>query len=259
MNPNEQVLAERLRQAYRTGQVAPPRDRLEPQDVELAYTIQHINTAYWRAAGRTITGCKIGLTSKHVQAQLDVDQPDFGMLFADMRVQDGGLLQSASLRQPRAEAEIAMVLGRALDGPVLDRQAVEVAVESVAAAIEIVDSRVQDWKVTIADTIADNASAAFYVLAGQSVPARAIDLAGCGMTLEINDRLVSNGVGANSMGHPFEALLWLARTRAAQGNPLARGEIILTGALGPMAEIHPGDSITATVDGIGTVGFRYGG
>jgi 2-keto-4-pentenoate hydratase len=250
-------LAARLRAAYAEGGVPPLRDVLAPTDAAAAYAVQAINTNYWQQAGRRIVGRKVGLTAKAVQAQLGVDQPDFGVLFDDMAIPDGGVLRSAQVLQPKAEAEVAIILGCDIDSPDATAETVAAAVEGVVAAIEIVDSRIADWKITFADTVADNGSSAFFVLGSDQKPLDGLDLYTCGMALEINGAIASVGAGAACLGHPLEAAAWLARTLSRVGEPLRAGDIVLTGALGPMVALSPGDRIEAKVGGLGSVSFTY--
>jgi 2-keto-4-pentenoate hydratase len=256
-NQTHMALAERLREAYQSGAVPPLRDGLEPTDADGAYAVQAINTAHWVGGGRRITGRKVGLTAKAVQAQLGVNQPDFGVLFADMEIADGGELLASKVLQPKAEAEIALILAADLPGPDITREAVEAAVGEVMAAIEIVDSRIADWKITFADTVADNGSSAFYVLGAERKPLAGLDLFTCGMALEVNGEVVSLGAGAACLGHPLNAATWLARTLAERGEPLRKGDVVLTGALGPMVALKPGDEVKASVGGLGSVSFTY--
>ncbi|MDY6858869.1 MAG: fumarylacetoacetate hydrolase family protein [Pseudomonadota bacterium] len=253
-NPTEE-LAVRLRNAYRDGPIAPLRDALDPEDVDSAYKIQAQNTAFWEAGGRKIVGAKIGLTSRSVQEQLGVDQPDYGILFDDMQIPDGGTLAASSLMQGKVEAEVALVLKKDLDDPRAGPIQVLAATEFALPALEIVDSRIADWKITIADTIADNASSGFFVLGNEPVALTGLDLLTCGMVLEVNEKTVSTGVGANCLGHPLQAAAWLARTRAQNGAPLRAGDILLTGALGPMAPLFAGARVRARMGGLGTVSF----
>ena len=250
-------LAGRLRQAYRTGAVPPLRDGLDPLDIASAYAVQTINTRYWEAQGRRIVGRKAGLTAKAVQNQLGVDQPDFGVLFDDMRIADGGRLDPSACLQPKAEAEIAFVLGADLPSAQTTTEEAAAAVAKVHAAIEIVDSRIADWKITFADTVADNGSSAFFVLAEEGLPLPGLDLWSAGMVMEINGAIASLGAGAAALGHPLNAAAWLARTLAERGEPLKAGDVLLAGALGPMVAIHPGDQVRAVVGGIGTCSFTY--
>lgn len=252
-------LAARLRAAYTGGAIAPMRDGLEPTDVAGAYAVQEINTRFWEAQGRRIVGRKAGLTAKAVQAQLGVDQPDFGVLFEDMRVADGGRLDPALCLQPKAEAEIAFVLGADLPSVETSPEQVAAAVATVHAAIEIVDSRIADWKITFADTVADNGSSAFFVLADEGKPLAGLDIWTAGMVMQINGETVSLGVGAAALGHPLNAAAWLARTLAERGEPLKAGDVLLAGALGPMVAINPGDRVETFVGGIGACSFTYAG
>ena len=250
-------LAKRLRSAYTEGAVDPLRDGLAPTDTDGAYAVQQINTEFWLADGRRIVGRKVGLTAKAVQAQLGVDQPDFGALFADMEIANGGELLASRVLQPKAEAEVALVLGADLAGDDITLADVEAAVSGAVAAIEIVDSRIADWKITFADTVADNGSSAFYVLGDDVRSLEGLDLWTCGMALEVNGEVVSLGAGAACLGHPLNAATWLARTLAAQGSPLRKGDVVLTGALGPMVALSPGDVVQATIGGLGSCNFSY--
>lgn len=258
MNSVYEDVAARLRAAYKTRAVAPLRDALNPTDAEGAYAVQALNTRHWQAEGRSIVGRKVGLTAKSVQSQLGVDQPDFGVLFADMQIADGGVLDASTVLQPKVEAEVAIILSADLDKADATASDIAAAAQSVTAAIEIVDSRIADWKITFADTVADNGSSAFFVLGDGRKPLDGVDLYTCGMALEVNGALASLGAGAACLGHPLEAAAWLARTLAQVGDPLRAGDIVLTGALGPMVPIYPGDRVTAKIGGLGAVSFSYG-
>lgn len=253
-----EAAALRLRDAYSGGAVPPLRGYLEPTDAVGAYGVQAINTRFWEGQGRRIVGRKAGLTAKAVQVQLGVDQPDFGVLFEDMRVADGGSLDPARCLQPKAEAEIAFVLGADLPSADTTPEEVAAAVATVHAAIEIVDSRIADWKITFADTVADNGSSAFFVLAQQGLPLAGLDLEGAAMEMRIGGAVVSTGIGAAALGNPLNAAAWLARTLAARGEPLKAGDVLLAGALGPMVTLTPGDHVETSVAGIGACSFTYG-
>lgn len=255
--PSHDELARRLRDAYSAGAVAPLRDGLEPTDAGGAYAVQAINTRFWEAQGRRIVGRKAGLTAKAIQQQLGVDQPDFGVLFEDMRVADGGRLDPAQALQPKVEAEIAFVLGSDLPDPATTVEQVAAAVASVHAALEIVDSRIADWKITFADTVADNGSSAFFVLSDKGLSLAGLDLEGAAMEMTVNNAVASTGIGAAALGNPLNAAAWLAQTLAKAGDPLKAGDILLAGALGPMVALNPGDEVHATIGGIGNVGFTY--
>lgn len=249
--------AKALRDAYGNTAIPPLRSVLEPTDADGAYAVQAINTRFWVDQGRKIVGRKAGLTAKAVQAQLGVDQPDFGVLFDDMQVPDGGALDPDRCLQPKAEAEIAFVLGRDLpDADTTPAQVAE-AVATVHAAIEIVDSRIADWKITFADTVADNGSSAFFVLAKYGLPLAGLDLENATMEMTFNGNVVSTGIGAAALGNPLNAAAWLAQTLARAGAPLSAGDIILAGALGPMVALTPGDHVCAEIAGIGECNFSY--
>ena len=258
MSARLEQTARAIRDAYAGKTIAPLRSALDPTDVEGAYAVQAINTRFWEAAGRHIIGRKVGLTAQAVQMQLGVDQPDFGVLFADMETADGATIDPARLIQPKAEAEVALVLGADLAGPDISRAQVEAAVAEVVAAIEIVDSRIADWKITFADTVADNGSSAMFVLGSLRKPLAGLDLFTCGMALELNGEVASLGAGVACLGHPLNAATWLAQTLAARGEPLRKGDVVLTGALGPMVAIKPGDHVRATIGGLGSVSFTMG-
>ncbi|MXO63944.1 2-keto-4-pentenoate hydratase [Qipengyuania oceanensis] len=247
-----------LRAAYAGTPIPPLRAFLEPTDAAGAYGVQEINTRYWEAQGRCIVGRKAGLTAEAVQKQLGVDQPDFGVLFDTMRVADGGDLDPAKCLQPKAEAEIAFVLGADLPSAETSAEDVADAVATVHAAIEIVDSRIADWKITFADTVADNGSSAFFVLADEGLPLEGLDLEGAPMDMQVNGETASTGIGKAALGNPLNAAAWLARTLAERGEPLKAGDILLAGALGPMVALSPGDKVHAKVGGIGECSFSYG-
>lgn len=252
-------LAERLRGSYAGEPVPPVRDELPAGDVEVAYQVQEVNTAHWLAAGRRLVGRKIGLTSAAVQRQLGVDQPDFGMLFADMAVDSGAEVPAGTLLQPRVEAEIAFLLGRDLDTEEPTTADLLRAVEVALPAIEIVDSRIAGWDIRITDTVADNASSGMFVLG--TTPRRlddpALDLRLAGMVLERAGEPLVFGAGAACLGHPLHALRWLAATMVRAGRPLVAGDVVLSGALGPMTPVVPGDRFEARISGLGAVGVGF--
>ena len=222
-----------------------------------AYAVQELNTRAALQQGRRLVGRKIGLTSLAVQQQLGVDQPDFGMLFADMEVLDGGEIDCSRLIQPKAEGEIAFVLGRDLPHPDCTLAELMSAVEYLLPALEIVDSAIENWKISLADTVADNASSALYVLGKQPTRLSALDLRLEGMLLEKNGAQASIGVGAACLGNPLDACLWLARTMAAAGRPLLAGDVLLSGALGPMTPVVAGDRLQLRLTRLGEVACRF--
>lgn len=249
-----QQAAEQLRGAAASGKpVAPIRDLISAGGVDGAYAVQEINTRHALDSGRRLVGRKIGLTSLAVQRQLGVDQPDYGMLFSDMDVPEGIPISLDQVIQPKVEAEIAIVVGRDLPYPDLTTAEMIRAVEYVVPAIEIVDSRVANWDIRIWDTVADNASSGLFVLGAVPRKLEALDLRECGMVMEVKGEPISVGAGIACLGSPITAALWLARVMAKVGRPLLEGDVILSGALGPMAGIARGDVVEARINGVGTV------
>jgi 2-keto-4-pentenoate hydratase len=250
--------AERIWSVYHSRvPCTPVRDVIGAADVEQAYAVQETNTVRWLKAGRKLSGRKIGLTSKAVQQQLGVDQPDFGMLFADMICADGELLSVTRFMQPRVEAEVALVLDKPLGRERHSIEDIEKATAYAVAAIEIVDSRIAKWDIRLADTVADNASSGGYVLGSARKKLGEIDLVGCRMTMQRGRDVVSQGTGAACLGNPLNAAVWLADTMAKRGRPLGAGDVVLTGALGPMVAVAPGDEIATNIEGLGTVSARF--
>ncbi|MGW2823111.1 2-keto-4-pentenoate hydratase [Streptomyces sp. NPDC001443] len=247
-----------LEEAARNGVPCPPVRGLLPEgDVAAAYAVQRRHVERSLAGGRRAAGRKIGLTSPAVQRQLGVSQPDFGVLFADMAVPEGRPIAPGRLLQPKVEAEVALVL--AADLPHRDPTVADLLRVTAFAlpALEIVDSRIADWDITIVDTVADNASCGLFVLGGTPAPLDQLDLRAARMTLTKNGETVSTGSGADCLGSPLTAALWLAATLAGLGDPLRAGDVILTGALGPMAAAAAGDEFTARIEGLGTVAAAF--
>jgi 2-keto-4-pentenoate hydratase len=234
----------------------PVRDILGDHDIASAYAVQRLLTEDSLARGRLIVGHKIGLTSPAVQRQLGVDQPDSGVLFADMRVATGATVPPRKLLQPKVEAEIAFILAEDLDGD-LSESRVRAAAGVAVPAIEIVDSRVRDWSISIVDTIADNGSSALFVLGTGAAAAADLDFSSRTMRLTQDGVVVSTGRGSDCLGSPLNALRWLARTAQDNGSPLRAGHIVLSGALGPMVPVRPGSTYAAEIDGIGSVEVSF--
>ncbi|MGU7778930.1 2-keto-4-pentenoate hydratase [Burkholderia sp. PU8-34] len=255
MTPQQiEAAAHALVNAERSGEfIAPLRERYEQMSIEDAYAIQRVNTERRVASGRRIVGCKIGLTSVAVQKQLGVDRPDFGMLFDDMGYGDGEPIPASILTQPKIEAEIAFVIGRDLSMRNPGQLDVLNAIDYALPALEIVGSRIANWNIRITDTIADNASSSAYVLGNSPRKLADFDLRLCGMVMERRGEPVSVGAGAACLGHPINAVVWLARTMAALGTPLKAGDLVLSGALGPMVAVTPGDVFEARINGLGSV------
>ncbi|WP_427975119.1 2-keto-4-pentenoate hydratase [Acidocella sp.] len=246
--------ADTLFEAARSGvPAAPIRTLLAEGDLDGAYAVQAVNTERALAAGRRLVGRKIGLTSLAVQKQLGVDQPDYGMLFADMARGDAEEIALGAVMQPKVEAEIAFVLGQDLPHEQLTVADLFRAIEYAVPAIEIVGSRIANWDIRITDTIADNASSGLYVLGSRPVRLTDFDPRLCGMVMEASGEPVSVGAGAACLGSPLNAALWLAKIMARVGRPLRAGETILSGALGPMAPVRPGDVFDVRIEGLGAV------
>lgn len=236
---------------------APIRDLLPEGDVNAAYAVQEIITKAEIASGRRLIGRKIGLTSLAVQKQLGVDQPDFGMLFDDMLVGENLPIPQSRLMQPKIEAEVALILDRDLK---MERPALSDvlrAIGYVVPALEIVGSRIANWDIRIVDTVADNASSGLFVLGGPARKLDGLDLANASMELLKGNEVVSKGTGTACLGHPLNAATWLAREMVKRGRPLLTGDVLMTGALGPMAVVTAGDHFTATISGLGTVSALF--
>lgn len=254
---NHHAHAVRIRKAYDGTLIAPIRYAEPLATIDDAYKIQTINRDYWRETGRLIVGTKIGLTSEAVQRQLGVNTPDFGILFADMQIGETNIVDAGRLLQPRVEAEIAFCLNRDITEAEVEISTLVDAIEYAAPALEVVDSRIFNWDIQMVDTIADNASSGMFVLGSPTFDIRNIDFARCPMRMERNGTLVSEGNGAACLGNPLVALRWLVSERALRGDPLKAGDIILSGALGPMIAAHPGDSFRAVIDDMGSIDVYF--
>lgn len=251
-----QEIAAILLQAEITQNACEPiRTQLADLDLEAAYKIQKINVDLKIERGGIEVGKKIGLTSFKVQEQLGVDQPDFGVLLQHMQFKQGENLAFADLMQPKAEAEIAFVLKHDLKGDQLTTEDIIDATDYVVSAIEIVGSRIKDWNIKITDTIADNASSSHFILGSKKISIQDMDLENSKMQLFVNEELVSEGDGTSCMGNPLNSVVWLANKMSALGNPLKKGEVILSGALGPMVNLNPSDKVKATIEGLGEISF----
>ncbi len=259
MGQTEKEVARTLRAAVETHTACRPVRALLPAgDVEAAYRVQRHNLEVAIGAGRRIVGRKIGLTSEAVQRQLGVDQPDFGALFADTWFPDRAVVPPGTFLQPKVEAEVALILSE--DVTVEQPTVADLvrAVQFVVPAIEIVDSRIDGWDIDIVDTVADNASAGGFVLGGPYHRLEGLDLAAVAMTIRMGTDEVSKGTGRACLGHPLNAATWLAARLVALGDPLRRGDVILTGALGPMRAASPGDEFVADFGAFGTVAVSFG-
>lgn len=249
-----------LYEALKGNYTIEPISNREPDStIEDAYAIQHHFLARRLADDKSkIIGKKIGVTSKVVMNMLGVHQPDFGYLLSDMIFNDGDVIDvTNTMIQPKAEGEIAFVLKEDLMGPGVTTADVLRATKFVMPCFEIVDSRIQDWKIKIQDTVADNASCGYMVFGGQFADPRDIDLTTCGITLECNGELLHTGAGAAALGSPVNAVAWLANKLGEFGVGLKAGEVILSGALCAMVTIKPGDNMTINIGGIGSASCRF--
>jgi 2-keto-4-pentenoate hydratase len=256
--------AGRLAEAARTGIACAPLDGLlAAGDIDAAYRVQQALTRRRLAAGARIVGRKIGLTSQAVQQQVGVDRPDFGVLFDDMRYDDMrkddvAPIPMGRLLQPKAEAEVAFLLARDITDA-SDAAVVRAAVGLAFPALEIVDSRIADWKIAITDTVADNASSGVFVIGAAGTPLESVDPREVTMIMRRGGAAVSKGTGRDCLGDPLSALAWLAATAIGLGEPLRAGDIVLSGALGPMVPVRPGDVFEAEIAPLGTVTARFSG
>ena len=237
--------------------VAPLTDREADITIEDAYQIQQRMIQRRVEAGETIIGKKIGVTSKVVMDMLKVNQPDFGHLLSGMVYNEGQPISVSTMIAPKAEAEVAFILARDLEGPGVTAADVLRATDCVMPCFEIVDSRIKDWKIKIQDTVADNASCGVLVLGGVRKSPRKLDLALAGMVLAKNGDIISTSTGAAVQGSPVNAIAWLANTLGRLGIGLKAGEIILSGSQSPLVPVVAGDSLTCNVGGLGGTSVRF--
>jgi len=254
--PDVGAAVERLATALETRvPCAPVRDLIGTDDLAAAYAVQQALVARRLAAGATVVGRKIGATSKAVQDQLGVDQPDFGYLLSDMDVSEHGQsdagISMRTLLQPRVEAEVAFVLGRDVDLPEseITIESVRDCVEVAVPALEIVDSRIDQWDIGFTDTVADNASSGLYVVGRDGQKLDEFSPVDVEMSLTVNGEVRSSGNGADCLGDPLEALRWLAVQCTRFGDPLRAGQVVLSGALGPFVPFAAGDEVVASISG----------
>jgi 2-keto-4-pentenoate hydratase len=250
--------ADLLLEAYRTRKPIDPLVDLYPGiEFEDSYEIQLLQIAQRLAGGVTVKGHKVGLTSMAMQRQLGVDQPDYGHLLSDMFYLENVAIPAGTFLQPRVEPEVAFVLRRPLQGPGVTIAEAVAAVDFVLPSLELIDSRIRDWRIGILDTIADNASSGGVVLGSTPVPLDALDLRRSGCVLYRNGEVVGTGAGGAVLGSPLNSLVWLANTVGARGIVLEAGHVVLPGSITASVEVEPGDSFTATFAGLGSVTARF--
>lgn len=261
MSKKIEQAAERLWQAAREQTVcAPVRDLIGEQDITTAYQVQEMNTRRRAYEGARIIGRKVGLTSAAAQKMFATSQPDYGILFDDMDVPQASTFPYTAgfhLQNPRVETEIAFVLERDLAVEHPTSAEIISAVAYAVAALEIVASRIKEWDLRIADTIADNASGAYFVLGHRPRLLREIDVISCSMEMTKNGEAVSSGTGAACAGSPLNALRWLAKEMTRAGRPLQAGDVIMSGALGPMIPAAPGDKFVGRIEGVGEASVSF--
>ena len=250
--------ADRLISAAVSGTPCTPvRELIGADDVDAAYAVQQLIHENATNNGRRRVGYKIGLTAKTVQKQLGVDQPDYGVLYSDMIIGDADDIDTSKLIAPKVEAEIAFVTKRDISDADMTMSELIDAIDYTLPAIEVVDSRVEDWNIRITDTVADNASAALCVLGTDRKELGELDLRMCGMTMLNKGEPVSTGAGAACLGNPLNATLWLVRKMASLGETVKSGDVILSGALGPMVPASAGEIYEARISGLGSVRAKF--
>jgi 2-keto-4-pentenoate hydratase len=253
-----QDLADELWEADRSAApVAPLTDRHDGLDIEDAYAIQSINIERRVAAGQKVIGRKVGLTSKPMQDLLGVDEPDFGVLTDEMFVEDGDPIAMSRLVQPRVEAELAFVMERDLAGPGVTTATALTAIAGALPAVEIVDSRVADWKIKLVDTVADNASSGLLVLGGRMRKVEDLDLRLLGVVVSRNGDMLDSGAGAAALGNPARCVAWLANKLGSLGSGLKPGDVVLPGAVHKMVPVNHGDVFRAEFAHLGAVTVRF--
>ncbi len=245
-----------LLKAYETGEpIEPLRGAIK--GVNEAYAVQRETVRIWIERGRKIAGQKIGLTSKAIQSQLGVDEPDFGTLFDDMILKDGSSVERRQVMQPRIEAEIAFVLKADLKSEHITPEMVMAATDYVVPSIEICGSRIARWDIRIEDTVADNASAGLIVLGTKRQKPTLDALAAVPMKLEHNDAVVAEGRGDACLGNPAIAVAWLAQTMTRYGHGLRAGDVVMSGALAKMIAAEPGSRFRADFGDLGNVSVSF--
>ena len=249
--------AERLLAAYDGGPIPPLTATYEGMALDDAYAVQQLQISALLERGRTIKGHKVGLTSAAMQKLLGVSEPDYGHLLDDFFYLEHMPIPSSRFLQARIEPEVAFVLKKPLQGPGVTVSEAISAVDYVLPALEIVDSRIENWKIGLFDTIADNASSAAVVLGSTPTPLAAVDLRLMGAVMHKNGQVAGTGAGGAVLGSPINSLVWLANTVGARGVVLDAGHVILPGAVCAMVPVAAGDTVTATFAGLGSVTARF--
>jgi 2-keto-4-pentenoate hydratase len=251
-------IATELLGAYRSRvPVEPLSGRYPGLDLDDAYEIQLLQVGQWRADGARVKGHKVGLTSAAMQRQMNVDSPDFGHLLDTMFWLEHEPIPAARFVQPRVEPEVAFVLAGPLRGPGVTAADAITAIGYVLPALELIDSRIRDWKIGLTDTIADNASSGGVILGSTPHRINEVDLRLSGCNLHKNGSLSGTGAGGAVLGSPLSSLVWLANTLGARGVALEAGHVILPGSITAAIPVAAGDVVTATFAGLGSVTARF--
>lgn len=253
----EQLASELWEADQTTVPIEPLTDRHPDLQIEDAYAIQSVNITRRISAGAHIRGRKVGLTSEPMQRLLGVDEPDYGVILDDMLIEDGDAIPRSRLIQPRIEAEMAFVMERDLAGPGVSAATALTAIAGVLPAVEIVDSRVADWRIKLIDTVADNASSGLLVLGGTLHRVTDIDLRLLGVVVTRAGKLLDTGAGAAALGNPARCVAWLANKLATFGDSLRAGDVVLPGAVHKMVPVNPGDVFRAEFAHLGAVTVRF--
>lgn len=251
--------SEALYDALRAQKAIPPLVSVDPAlTIDDAYGISLGILERRLADGEKVVGKKIGVTSKAVQDMLNVRQPDFGFLTDVMHMHDGVVdIAKEKLISPRAEAEVAFLLRKSLNGPGITEEDVLDATESVAPCFEIVDSRIRDWKISIVDTVADNASCGVFALGAARVDPRTLDLPNLKVKVRKNGAPLSEGLGSAVQGSPLTAVAWLANTLGNYGVTLDAGDVILSGSLVPLEPVVAGDFLEMDLSSVGALSLQF--
>jgi 2-keto-4-pentenoate hydratase len=246
--------SQKLLQAAESGRpIAPLTETYPALTVEHAYAIQQLQVDQWVADGKLIIGYKVGLTSEAMQRQLNVDEPDYGFLVEGMRFPNGTVLDLDNYIAPRVEPEIGFVLKKPLRGPGLTQDEVIAAIGTAVPVLEVIDSRIADWKISLEDTIADNASSAGVIVGDQEIPLDAVDINAVSVVVSLDGEEVAAGNAEAVMGSPFAAVQWLANRFGELGVELAAGTLILPGSMCSAVDLTGGSTVRAEFEGLGTV------
>lgn len=247
------------RAEVRRSPVPPLTETWPDLDLDTAYAVQQRGIALRSDAATRLVGHKVGLTSAAMQQMLGVDTPDYGRLLDHMVVPDRHVLPHASFIAPKVEIETAFLLAEELRGPGVTVEDVLAATATVQASIEVIDSRIADWRIGLLDTVADNASSAAVVLGVRELPVAGLDLVALPGTLSVNGEVVEQGRGEAVLGHPAAAVAWLANTLGARGVVLEAGALVLPGACTRAVAVQAGDRVVGDFGPLGTVQVRFSG